>query len=285
MTNRQTAKRRADLRRVAAEREASSVNTWLIAGVAVVVALAAIVAIAVTAGGDDETVADPPAASAAQVADLVAGIPTSVSDAVGAGEVIGAPRAVQGTPITKDGKPEVLYVGAEYCPFCAAERWAVVNALARFGTWTDLSLTRSAADDAFPNTPTFTFRGATYTSDVVAFTGVELQGNTRVDGQYPPLDTLTADQQAVFLELSPGGSFPFVDIGGAYVVEGATLDTALFSFRTADQVAAALSDPDDKLSLAVLGAANSITKAICSLTDDQPAAVCSAPGVAAARLD
>src|SRR5438552_15983758 len=26
-------------------------------------------------------------------------------------------------PLTADGKPLVLYVGAEYCPYCASERW------------------------------------------------------------------------------------------------------------------------------------------------------------------
>ena len=27
------------------------------------------------------------------------------------------------------GKPEIVFVGAEYCPYCAAERWPIVMAL------------------------------------------------------------------------------------------------------------------------------------------------------------
>src|SRR5438270_1263439 len=37
-------------------------------------------------------------------------------------------------PLRQGRKPVFLFVGAQYCPFCAAERWAVVKALSRFGT-------------------------------------------------------------------------------------------------------------------------------------------------------
>ena len=33
------------------------------------------------------------------------------------------------------GKCLVFFMGAEFCPFCAAERWAIVGALDRFGKW------------------------------------------------------------------------------------------------------------------------------------------------------
>ena len=34
-----------------------------------------------------------------------------------------------------DGKREILYVGANYCPYWAAERWAMVMELSQFGTF------------------------------------------------------------------------------------------------------------------------------------------------------
>jgi thiol-disulfide isomerase/thioredoxin len=37
--------------------------------------------------------------------------------------------------IRRDGKLLVFFMGAEYCPYCAAERWAIVRALQRFGRW------------------------------------------------------------------------------------------------------------------------------------------------------
>jgi hypothetical protein len=32
----------------------------------------------------------------------------------------------------------MLYIGAEYCPYCAAERWPLVMALSKFGTFSNL---------------------------------------------------------------------------------------------------------------------------------------------------
>jgi hypothetical protein len=214
----------------------------------------------------------------------ITGVATAVVNEVGPGDVTAAPVAVTATPITSDGKPQILYVGAEFCPYCAAERWAVVNALSRFGTWSNLSLSRSASDDVFPNTPTLTFHGATYTSQYVSFAGRELQGNEKVDGQYPPLDTLAPGEQAAFTELSPNGGFPFLDIGGRYAVKGATFDPGMLHGWTHEQIAQKLSDPTSGVTRAIVGAANSITKAICVLTDNQPADVCTAPGVTAAHL-
>src|SRR5207249_3539085 len=31
------------------------------------------------------------------------------------------------------GKVQVLFVGADYCPYCAAQRWSIIAALNRFG--------------------------------------------------------------------------------------------------------------------------------------------------------
>ena len=60
-------------------------------------------------------------------------------------------------------------MGAEYCPYCAAERWALVMALSKFGTFTDLQGTTSSATDTNPSTPTFSFYGSTYTSKYLSF--------------------------------------------------------------------------------------------------------------------
>ena len=61
----------------------------------------------------------------------------SVVDAVGSGgqsgEMIRLPASAK-LPAT-DGKPLVVFVGAEYCPYCAAERWVMVMWLSRFGTF------------------------------------------------------------------------------------------------------------------------------------------------------
>ena len=43
-----------------------------------------------------------------------------------------------GSPLSSGGKPEVLYVGTEFCPYCAAESWSLIVALSRFGQFSGL---------------------------------------------------------------------------------------------------------------------------------------------------
>jgi hypothetical protein len=57
-------------------------------------------------------------------------VPVSATDAVAGG-----------------GKPEVLYIGAEYCPYCGTERWSMIVALSRFGTFRGLKEIRSSPTD------------------------------------------------------------------------------------------------------------------------------------------
>ena len=77
-----------------------------------------------------------------QVVAAVTNVPASALDAVGAGQGITPPVALPPSvpPVVSDGAPEVLYIGAEYCPFCAVERWPLVVALSRFGTFAGLGL-------------------------------------------------------------------------------------------------------------------------------------------------
>ena len=53
----------------------------------------------------------------------------------------------------------MLYYGAEYCPYCAAERWAIAAALSRFGTWSNLKITASSHTDVYAETHTFSYYG------------------------------------------------------------------------------------------------------------------------------
>ena len=54
------------------------------------------------------------------------------------------------------GKPQVLYVGADWCPYCAAQRWAIIASLNRFGTFGKLDTITSAESSIV----TFSFHGA-----------------------------------------------------------------------------------------------------------------------------
>src|SRR5215831_18416432 len=90
----------------------------------------------------------PTGAALTSLVNQTTSVPASVLNQVGdgGGQVTGKPITLNGgTPLTSGGKPEVLYMGAEYCPFCAAERWSMIVALSRFGTFSGLATTHSAS--------------------------------------------------------------------------------------------------------------------------------------------
>lgn len=214
-------------------------------------------------------------------------IPASTFDAVGTGTGVVPPTAGTGAALTAAGKPRVLYIGAEFCPYCAAERWAVVAALSRFGTFDGLGVTTSAAKDVFPSTATLSFSGATYTSNYLSFTGVEITSNVPDESSamgYAVLDTLSAGDAKINSTLNPKGSIPFVDLGNKFLISGASFDPQVLQGLTQAQIAAQLGDPGSAVAKQAIGAANMMTAALCRLTQGQPAAVCTSPAVTTQQL-
>jgi hypothetical protein len=274
-----SARQKAAAVRAAQQRRERRRRLWLIVGsaVAVLAVIGAIVAVGVTSSHPKKSATGRPAAPAS-VVNAVAGVPASTLDAVGKGTLTSPPKTVNDTANTAGGKPQVLFVGAEYCPYCAAERWAIVQALSRFGTFSGLKTIHSSRTDTFPNTATFTFYGATYTSSTIAFTGREVE---TVSGAQ--LESPTQAETALWHKYTGNpGSFPFLDVAGRYVVTGPSYDPAVLKGLTDQQIAAALADPTSPVAKAIDGTANVLTAAICKTTNGQPAAVCSATGVTAA---
>lgn len=266
----------------AAARRAEIRNRVFLASGAVVVVIAIVVAfVLVKANSNGKSNSGtasngPTGAALTAVVNKTTSVPASTLDSVGAGSVTAGPTAVSGTPLTANGKPEVLYIGAEYCPYCAAQRWAMVVALSRFGTFSGLSTVHSASRDVYPNTPTFTFHGSHYTSKYLSFAPVEETTNVPSGSSYTPLDKPTAAEQALASKYDKQGSIPFIDFGNKYVEVGnmAGYGPQDLSGKSWSQIAAALSDPSSPIAKAVDGAANYTTAAICKLTNNQPASAC-----------
>lgn len=206
-------------------------------------------------------------------------VPASVFQEVGTGSASNPPKAISGVSLTEDGKPEILYVSAEYCPFCAALRWPLFMALSRFGTFDGLLESHSAADDVFPNTPTISFYGSTYQSDYLAFTPVEQYTNQRVGGSYERLQELTDEQQNIVSRFNTGGGIPFLYMAGEYVASGASFSPNLLTGLTVAEIAERIGDASTNQSKAIIGSANVLTAALCELTGGEPGSVCDSPEV------
>jgi thiol-disulfide isomerase/thioredoxin len=289
--------------RIAAQREAERraeqrKRIYLAGGSILVVAIVVIAVVLVKLNSGTAAASNGPTGTAlASVTKQVTNIPVSVTDKVADGgvnkgvfvptqttaQVSSAAQqgsyfgTVNGAALTSGGKPEVLFLGGEYCPFCAAERWAMVNALSRFGTFTGLTTTHSSSTDSDPNTPSFTFYKSKYTSNYINFTSVEEYTNTPdSSGGYKTLQTATADQQKLQQTYDPQLAIPFLDLGGKYVEVGnlAPLDPSMLTGKTWAQVASAMNDPTSAIGKAEVGNANYLTAAICKLTNNQPATAC-----------
>ena len=226
----------------------------------------------------------------ASVSSEVTSVPASTLNTVGKGTVPSylstlhtstAMAPGSGAALTSGGKPEMLYIGAEYCPYCAAMRWSMAIALSRFGTLTPLHGIHSSATDVYPNTATLTFYKSGYTSNYLNFTPVENETLNRTLLQNP-----TKAENAVWARYEPNPQnrgYPFVAFSNKFVLEGHIYDPALLQGKTWSQIAAALHDPSSPIAQGVDGAANYITGAICRMTNNQPASVCATPAVTAVQ--
>jgi hypothetical protein len=165
----------------------------------------------------------------------------------------------------------VLYIGGEFCPYCAADRWSLINALSRFGTFSGLKYMRSAVTDG--DLATITFHGSHYTSQYIDFVGIE--NEDRNHNQLEPLN----NQQQQLLSTLGGNGYPFLDIAGRYA-NGAPnsypggYDQSVLSGKSWSQIASALSNANDPITQGLIGNANYITAAVCKTTHDKPASAC-----------
>jgi hypothetical protein len=203
------------------------------------------------------------------------------------------------SPMTLNGKtPAMLYYGAEYCPFCAAQRWVMATTLARFGTWTNLSITASSHSDLYPATNTFSFHGATLDSPYITFAAIEQctnipdPSNAACSG-YTTLQSPTKEEAAILSKYSSskylpnastsgGIAFPFVDVNNGTLFSGASYDPQILAGQTWSNIAGGLSDASNPTTQAILAAGNYMSASICQATHGQPGNVCTSSGVQAA---
>ncbi len=195
-------------------------------------------------------------------------VPGEAAGAIGNFTRVAQPSVTPGRPVT------VFLLSALYCPFCAAERWALVDALGRFGTWSSLAPAESTSGvEGFSAIPTYNFVHARYTSRWVAFTARDVQ-----DAQGRPLQPLAPNEAALVNRFDPDGGIPFLLIAGAFAEHGSGYSPGLLVHKSFDQVRSDLAAgaPDGA---AIRHEADIVTALICFADKDTPATACGTPAV------
>ena len=202
---------------------------------------------------------------------------TTLANRVGTGIVTPYPSPVNGKNVTMvNGKPAVIYVGADYCPYCALTRWGLIIALMRFGTFNSLHYMLSSSTDKFPSTPTFTFYNSSYSSGMISFLPAEI-----ADRSGAPLQTMSGLQNAAAVAYDAGGGVPFIDFGNKSVEVGipGSISPGFLDGKSWAQIIAQIQQPNTTISQTVMGQANIFTAEICEINNFTPSSVCSQPYV------
>lgn len=264
--------------------------TWAFIGL-ILLLVVALVVVKLTEGTQNPAAAPPPAAPTSVVA-AIAGLPASSFDAAGVSALSAPePQVLSGQPLLETGgKPEVVFVGADFSPFSAAESWVVVIALSRFGTFSHLGQASSSKAELFRGTPEFTFEHVQYRSSFVSLEAVDAYAatpNTVGAAGFAALENPGPALSSLMRRYGVQGAsptLPFVDVGNRLALSGGAVgfSPGLLEGMSLEQVAADVSDPTSAQARALLGAANILSAAICTADGGRPALVCQSPAVQAA---
>ena len=174
----------------------------------------------------------------------------------------------------QSGKSLVFFMGAGFCPFCAAERWAIVNALNHFGSWTGLVETASADhDEKYLNIPTVSFAGAKYQSDYVEFVGRET-----AERNFEPLQELDEKDYEILDTFNPDQIIPFLLIDGQFMQVGAGYSPQILEGMDHAKVRAELTISGSPVGKAMKTEIDNITALVCKSIVSKEG-VCSSEGI------
>lgn len=174
-------------------------------------------------------------------------------------------------PLLNGRKPVFLFIGAQYCDFCATERWAIVKALGRFGTWSHLSQghNNTSLSAGYGSIPTFNLVNATYSSPYVTF-----DSRDTADDNGNPLQSLDSTEQSIFNRYDPKGSIPFVYVDG-YAMLGSGYSPSELVGNSFSTVQRQLQGSGHASFVADANAeANLLTAFVCQADGNRPHTVC-----------
>ncbi len=181
------------------------------------------------------------------------------------------PQAIPGTPITAGREAADRLRRRRLLPATAPrERWPLVTALSRFGTFTNLGATHSSSVDVFPNTPTFSFHGATLHEQVPR----ARHGRADHEPGAGQLRTRRSRRRRrsssslVAPKYDPNGTIPFIYLG-SYASTSASYNPQILAGMTMQQIAAGVRETRSSPHRArrSWARANMLTAALCKQTE------------------
>jgi len=170
-----------------------------------------------------------------------------------------------GYPFSTNGRPILVFVGADYCMYCAIQRWSLVMALLRFGNFTGLDYMYSSVSDG--NYATFTFSNSSYHSNYIVFQPYEVY-----DRAGNALKTLPTNYTSVFQAVGKS-SFPFLNFNDEFTISGAILDPSILGTMNQTKIISSI-QAGGTLGSEIRESANLITAVICKTTGGSPESVC-----------
>jgi len=169
-----------------------------------------------------------------------------------------------GSVLRQGGKPELLFVGALYCPHCGVERWAIVKALSQFGAFSHVRGTTNGQ-----GVPTFDLTGAQYASRYVAFVHKDVE-----DQSYTTLQSLSPQEQSLFSRYDPTGVIPMILVGG-YAMNNSPIDPSVIDGKSFATVENGLKRGSHTSFVRDINAeANVVTALLCHADGMQPRSAC-----------
>jgi hypothetical protein len=212
-------------------------------------------------------------------------VSNSTLAAVGLPATVAIPTKVTPSLSTVATNGVVSYVGAEYCPYCAIQRWALLVALSKFGTFTNLDRqVLSSSSDVYPHLASWSFVGTKYKSAYFTFDPTEVSSSTpNGRGGFQSLEKMSSSQQIAFDKFNPQGGLPFVDVGNHYITVGASASPKVLEGLSLNIIGGELNNPTSPVAQAIDGTANYLIAALCTMETKAAPTICSTFTSRAAR--
>lgn len=171
--------------------------------------------------------------------------------------------------------PKLVFIGAQYSPFAAAERWAVVKALGQLGSFSGLrSGLSQSGQSGLQAIPTFDLLHARYRSAYVLFDHKDLE-----DRAGHRLQRLSARESRLLASYDPSGTIPLVLIGD-YAMAGSGYPPRDIEGKSFETIQKALQHTVVEGYVQEINAeANVITALLCHTGGGLPRAVCARAAV------